>query len=403
MTEFQCGIISLVRAALCESSAHMPADFDYARAYDLAEHQQLVPLIYYGALSDPAFFGHPAGERFIGRSCVYIGHSADQMETLERLFAAFEAAGLMYMPLKGTLLKGMYPAPEMRPMGDADILIRMDQYERVSAVMQELGCTFVKESNHEYNWVTETGLVIELHKRLIPSNNKDYFAYYGDGWRLARPQEGYVGRHELSAEDLYIYLLTHYAKHFRDQGAGMKYILDFYIYRRRYPEMDMAYIEREMRILHLWEFHENLMHLLAVWFDGEPSDEMADYLTSKVFDDGVFGNFAMGAVSEGLRVAQSGKPGKSAKAVRRAQKRKMLFPSYENMCIRFPVLRRWAILLPVLWVVRWFDVLLHHKDRYRRAMGRVEQISDESMEQYRSELNYVGLDYHFGADEPEGE
>lgn len=395
MTEFQRGIIELVKAALHETPPTLPADFSYRQVYDLAEAQQLVPLFYTGALMDPAFLMSPDAERFMTRAATYIAHSADQEDSLAAIFSTFEAEGIHYMPLKGTLLKSMYPSPEMRPMGDADILIRLDEYDHIKTVMSSLRCIFMKESNHEYNWYSETGLLFELHKRLIPSNNEDYFAYWGDGWQKARPVEGANGRYEMSPEDTYIYLMTHYAKHFRDQGAGMKYILDFYIYRRRYPDMDMGYVEAEMRKLHLWEFHEHLMHLLRVWFEDEPADNMADYLTSKIFEDGVFGDFDKGAISEGLRVS------KSSKSVRKAQKWRLLFPSYENMCIRFPVLRKWAILLPIMWIVRWFDVLFNHKDRYRRQMDRLEQMSDENIEQYRRELNYVGLDYYF--DDPPDE
>lgn len=39
---------------------------------------------------------------------------------------AFDAGGIDYMPLKGSILKDLYPRHEMRMMGDADILIRME-------------------------------------------------------------------------------------------------------------------------------------------------------------------------------------------------------------------------------------------------------------------------------------
>ncbi len=393
MTDFQRGFVNLAKAALTGEAPVLPEDFSYASAYLLADQQQIVPMIYYGALMDPAFAACSEAERFMERTCIFIAHNADQQETIARIFAAFDAEGFSYMPLKGTLLKEMYPDPEMRPMGDADILVRVDQYDRIKPAMEGVGLSFIKESNHEYIWISDTGLIIELHKRLIPSNNEDFFAYYGDGWRLARPMEGCVARHELSPEDQYIYLVTHYAKHFRDQGAGMKYILDFYVYRRHYPDLDMAYVEAEMRKLWLWEFHENLMHLLAVWFDGEASDEMSDYLTSKVFGDGVFGKTSRGAISEGLRLS------KSSKSAKRAARWRTLFPSYEQMCLRMPILKKWPILLPLMWIVRWFDVLFNHKDRYYTRMSRMEQMSEENILAYQEELNYVGLDYHFNEDD----
>ncbi len=397
MTEFQRGFLSLIKAALLDEPLSMPSSYDYNAAYTLAEKQQLTPMIYYGAMNDPAFVGSALETAYMARSCVYIGHDADQRDTVQQICDALEAADIDHMPLKGTLLKPMYPSPEMRTMGDMDILIRTEDYGRIEAVMTELGCTFDGESDHEYNWYTATGLLVELHKRLIPSYNEDYYAYYGDGWRLARVAEGYTHRYELSPEDLYIYLFTHYAKHFRDQGAGIKYMTDFYLYRRTYPALDMTYIERELLRLQLLEFHENIQRLLAAWFDGAPEDELTDYLTARVFDDGAFGDAKWSALSEGLRLSKSGTKARTKK------KRDLLFPPYKVMCLRYPFLKHWAILLPLMWMVRWFDVLFFHRDRYRNQMKRVEEMSDESVSQYRRELNYVGLDFNFGEDDEPSE
>ena len=71
--------------------------------------------------------------------------------------------------LKGCNLKRLYPQPELRLMADADILIRMEQYDQIKSVMQSLGFACERESDHEFIWRTK-GLYLELHKRLLPSN-----------------------------------------------------------------------------------------------------------------------------------------------------------------------------------------------------------------------------------------
>ena len=43
------------------------------------------------------------------------------------------------MPLKGCNMKALYPSPELRVMGDADILIRVEQYDRIRPIIQSLG------------------------------------------------------------------------------------------------------------------------------------------------------------------------------------------------------------------------------------------------------------------------
>ena len=239
-----------------------------------------------------------------------------------------------------------------------------------------------------------TGLHIELHKRLIPSYNEDYYAYYGDGWRLARPVAEGSCRYEMSPEDTFIYLFTHFAKHYRDQGAGMKYVIDFYVYKRQYPRLDMGYIARELENLQLFEFYQNIMRMMDVWFEDAPSDEMTDYLTNKIFSDGVFGNEANSAMSEGLKLS------KESGSVRARKKWRLIFPSYTSMCARHPILKKWAILLPLFWIIRGFDILLHHRDRLQEQKVRLEVMSDENIDKYHRELNYVGLDYNFGEDDP---
>ena len=394
MTSFQSGFLSLIRAALLETEATLPKDFSFEEAYRIAEQHQVLPLIYYGAMSVPSFMQDPAFSLYFEKSCSYISHSANQMERLEQLFSLLEAAGVDYMPLKGTLLKGLYPSPEMRIMGDADVLIRTEDYAAVAPVMRSLPAMPLPESDHEYTWMLPGKLVIELHKRLIPSYNEDYYAYYGDGWRLARPVSEGSHRFEMSPEDTLIYLFTHFAKHYRDKGAGIKYVVDFFVYRRAYPELDTAYLEREMKKLCLWDFYQNVMRLVEVWFEGTPSDEKTDYMTHKIFDDGVFGKEENGIVSSGVKLSKTGG------SVQRKRKLQLLFPSYSTMCSKYPVLKNWAILLPIFWLIRIFDALFFHKDRIRRRQNEINQMTDENIDAYRRELNYVGLDFNFGEDDP---
>lgn len=394
MTDFQKEILALLQTAMKGTEPAGTSLRDVSQIIRFAESQQMVGALYCGAMLTPGFEEHPDSQRFMERYCLYLGHDAGQNEALERIFAAFEEAGIAYMPLKGTVLKELYPSPEMRTMGDADILIHPEEYGRIEEVMKGLGCRFDSESDHEYHWDTPEHCHIELHKCLIPTYNKDYYAYYGDGWRLARPCAGSQYRYEMSPEDTFVYLFTHFAKHYRDQGVGMKYVVDFYVFKESYPRLNLRYIEAELEKLWLSEFYLNVMYLISVWFEGAPDTEMSDYLTEKIFSFGVFGRSELNAVSEGLKLS------KTAGSARAKKKWQMFFPPYATMCLLYPVLKSWAILLPILWIVRLVDRAVNHRDRYRRNMARVEQMSEESISRYQQELNFVGLDYHFGEDEP---
>ena len=55
------------------------------------------------------------------------------------VLAELEKAGIWYLPLKGCVLKDLYPAVGMRQMADNDILIDASRCEEVRKIMESLG------------------------------------------------------------------------------------------------------------------------------------------------------------------------------------------------------------------------------------------------------------------------
>lgn len=78
----------------------------------------------------------------------------------------FNANGIEHIFLKGSVLKTLYPHPEIRRMGDIDVLIKDTQYRKISQLMQSAKYTFEYESDYEIVW--KKGYAhIELHRVLI--------------------------------------------------------------------------------------------------------------------------------------------------------------------------------------------------------------------------------------------
>ena len=55
------------------------------------------------------------------------------------MLSALDGAGIWYMPLKGTLLKDLYPKTGMREMADNDILFDASRCGDVKRIMESLG------------------------------------------------------------------------------------------------------------------------------------------------------------------------------------------------------------------------------------------------------------------------
>jgi len=313
--------------------------------------------------------------------------SEDKLDSIK----AFDKNRIDYLPLKGTLLKNMYPKTEMRVMSDADILIRTEQYDRIWPIMVELGYNLKVESDHEFVWKKQN-IVIELHKRLIPSYNKDYYAYYGDGWRLGNASSDDTTRYTMSAEDEMIYLFTHFAKHYRDAGVGIKHIVDLWVYKTNTKALDNDYIIKELKKLQLDVFYKNVMDTLEVWFNNGSATEETKLITQIIFNSGVYGTHKNHILSAAVKTTKTLGTSQKTRAKRIID---TIFLPYSSMVEKYKILNKVPILLPFMWVVRWFEAIFIRKGSIEYNQQRLKILSAENINDYQSALNFVGLDFNF--------
>ena len=382
-------VIKVLYAALTGEKQQLDNDINLQELWEIANKHKIVPIIYYGALNCGISNDEPIMQQLFMTTCRNVAVSQRQAFYLNEIFNAFDEKGVEYMPLKGTLLKELYPKSEMRIMGDADIVIKTAQYDIIKPIMEELGYSEKVESDHELIW-KKPGSFIELHKRLIPSYNKDYFAYYGDGWQLAKIKNG--TRYEMTDEDQMIYLFTHYAKHYRDAGIGIKHIVDLWVYRKNKPGLDEEYIKKELENLKLYDFYCNTIKTLSVWFDGENPDDVTDFITRIIFNSGVYGTDEARILSQAVKAAKSHG---TAKNVKSSKLRKLIFLNFDSMCVKYPFLRKLPFLLPVMWVVRIFSALLFKRNNIKKQSQKLSSITEEGINSYQQSLDFVGLDFNF--------
>lgn len=79
-----------------------------------------------------------------------VAKEATQHITVEQILRTFEENSITCMPLKGYLVKYLYPRPDIWLMAYVDILFRTEQAEQVKKLMQGLGFTVEHhEGNHD--------------------------------------------------------------------------------------------------------------------------------------------------------------------------------------------------------------------------------------------------------------
>lgn len=383
----QMGILALIKSAVTQAPQSLPEGFELEAAYPQICRHQIPTLAFEGALLCGISKENPAMRKLFQSYCKAIAITEGQIRETGRILAAFEEAGIHYMPLKGYNMRPRYPKPELRLMGDTDILIRMEQYGKIAPIMEELGYARKVESDHEFIW-EKPALNVELHKRIVPSYNKDLYDYFGTGWDFSARQEGFC--HTMTPEDEFVYLFAHFAKHYRGGGIGCRHITDLWVFLSTNPDLNTELVREKMDKLGLTEFYENIRRLIGVWFEDAPADAMTDFITEYLFHSGSWGCSEELLLSEGLRnTAGTG----NAFLGRFQYVWKTLFPNLISMRSIYPVLNNAPWLLPVMWLWRLLGKVRVSRKTMEIHKDNLSMLSTDKLRSRRQALRYVGLDF----------
>lgn len=359
-------IISLIKSALYKTKAEFDDDFDWAKAESIIRGHNIYGLIYYGLKNSGIEIPAWLSKKYYNR--IYL------LENLwnkgNEIQETFKKNGIEYIPLKGIIIKDLYPSPYMRSMSDIDILIREKDYEKkIRPLMLEMGYSEGVESDHELHW-GKNGQMIELHKRIIPSYNKDFYKVIGDGWNWVQKNQ-------------YAYIFTHFAKHYRDKGIGISHLVDLEVLKDKATKDGLL----ELR---LDKFYENVQRTLDCWFRDKEFDEVTERITDVVFSSGEYGREETSIRSQNYKKLSVGHG--SLKKAKFKDLFAKLFPPYNVMVLRNPILKKWRVLLPFIWIIR--IMCSPFRGNIKKNIEQNKAIANDDGK-YKEELNSVGLDFWF--------
>ena len=234
----------------------LPEDMDVNGLKELSRFHSVSSMVSY-ALDEGDYLNQEfmSGEMVQFWAMTRIMHMRKRtMFDIERsaIFKFFEENGVWYMPLKGCLLKDMYPDFSMREMADNDILFDPAFRKELRDFMAGRGyeVKLYERSVHDvylkkpfYNFEFHVDLVDE---ELSPAAGRYYI---GVKDRLLKDADNGYGYH-FRDEDFYIYLVVHALKHYRSAGTGIRILSDIYVYlQAKGNQMDWDYVQREMERL----------------------------------------------------------------------------------------------------------------------------------------------------------
>ncbi len=348
-----CDILfEMLRASVFEADA--PEKFaelniseeELEALYRLAQAHDLAHLVGFALQKNESVKGYPVIKK-IQKAHLLSVYRRERIDwEYHRLCEFLEAKEISYIPLKGALLRLLYPETWMRTSSDIDILVKPQVVEEVaSALKAEL--SYEEKGprlGHDIPLFSPGGIHFELHY-CLREEKKETDEILDTVWEHSAPEEGSAFRYRMEEEFFLFYHIAHAALHFKIGGCGIRPFIDLQLLRQKisYDEEKLLSLMKKASLL---AFYENCIHLSEVWFGKachtEITREMEDYLLG----GGVYGN-----VENRIAMSQSKKKGKLRYFWNR------IFMPFSSLSRYYPKLKEYPVLYPFYQGKRWIRIL----------------------------------------------
>lgn len=357
-------LVHLLRCVLeNKKPVEKPEEFTFERLYKIAVFHNCESMAFYGINK---LENKPEQNLFNSwkrKRDQYVIMSLNQLNQRDVVIKKLTEGGIRVLPLKGCLLKEMYPRAEYRQMADLDMLIDSKNSPKAREIMMSLGYRNEQYDNEAHDtYELPPYMNIELHTTMV-SSQYEYSKYYKDVWNRAEAEldesGNATGRYDLNWNDYYIFMIVHLAKHYYTSGTGIRTIMDVHVFREKHEQnLDRAYLEKEFEKLNLVGFWKDAESLAEIWFgEGEYTPKLEE-MEKYIYASGAYGTFQQKVEN---RLNNFTENGESVEKAKRKYFFKRMFMSYDVMCHSYRVLRKFPVLLPFCWVHRWIYALINKK------------------------------------------
>ncbi len=230
-TEVQEHLLSLLAHELfqCELSTDT-ASVDWSAVLDEGDRHAVTALLFPSIMQLPNL-----SDGLMSRICgtaVSASHDSEElMHAQQEILALLERKGISYAVLKGTSLACLYPHPELRVLGDIDLLFTKETVAEACNVLYQQG--FVKTHTSEKHICLEKqGVSVEMHSMVsvFPESEKGLFARKFMTDALQHTEIMHMGEYSFPAlSGMYqiISLLAHMDQHLATEGIGLRQLCDW--------------------------------------------------------------------------------------------------------------------------------------------------------------------------------
>lgn len=366
MNEIQTLLVTLIRNVVCGDA--IPNGFsvtDSAALYDIARKHDMTHIVGYAIERN-----HLIVDDFKKYELQYL-NSIRRVLSIERdllhIKTLFDDNKIAYIPLKGAVIRKLYPQSWMRVSSDIDILVRKESVERAKEVLiEQFGCRYIHRYKYHDGLYAPSGNHIELHFALTVEESRPK-SILDRVWENSRILDSSRSEYEMDDEYLYFYHIYHASKHFKYGGCGVRVVLDTWLLNHRVeynPETRLALLQEGG----LHHFSMSLEEVADKWFSCVERNGNRD-VEKYILEGGLTGESQYVAAKQAIDGS------------RKLFVLKRLFPNYNSMKYVYPKLNNLPILLPFFWIYRIIKSIATGKlDKARYELQKSREDQEKSQE-----------------------
>lgn len=286
--------------------------------------------------------------------------------TIEQIRAILEDAKIPFVFLKGVVLMDYYPESWMRTSSDIDVLVHKKDHFNACKAFANAGMTWL---HNDYNcsvYETVERYHVELHHTLNEAEYRPDIATILDKvWNYSSPKQAEHEEYTMHDDMFYFSLIVHAFKHLSHGGCGVRFFLDLWIL----DHMENADIVGRSKLIEqakLSAFDLQSKLLANHWLSG-----LADNSTISDYENYVLLGGVYGTVVQDIAFRKI----KRTTGLRYYLSR--VFLPYKAMSFSYPIIRKFPVILPFCWIVRWFSLFNPQKRRKALDEIRIERATDQ--------------------------
>ena len=349
---------------------------------DIAKKHDLTHLVYDALTKN----GLPCGSQFAMQQYYASIWRAEQMaHELSSMTELFESEGIDFMPLKGAVMRQLYPEPWMRTSADIDILFKEEDINQ-SCELLTTKCDYIEDkdldSPHHISFnVPSNGVHIEIHRKLFVEYHmgqtvRDMMPLI---WQQADPEHGYAHLLRMSDACFYLYHTAHMAKHLSQAGGcPIRGLIDLWILNGLSNRDEIGRRELLERA-GLLTFADKMSAVADSWLDNGkvPSEDLEQFIMT----GSLYGDTKMRTATAVNAIGTVGY------AFRR------IFLPYDVIKYSYPVLQKCKILTPLYQIVRWTKVFRReNRHRLKDQTAALISTNREQVEEINKMNKFLGIE-----------